>query len=102
DVQAEWLDYAVIVMPARRKERITARFDKDVVDRFKEQGKGYQSRMNAVLHAYYEAQKKWTGRGQPVGVASNHGRSAGRIRRPNFGCIIARPGLGNKPTLRSV
>ncbi len=58
EVQAEWLDYAVIVMPARRKERITARFDKDVVDWFKEQGKGYQSRMNAVLRAYYEAQQK--------------------------------------------
>ena len=58
EVQAEWLDSAVIVMPARRKERITARFDKDVVDWFKKQGKGYQTRMNAVLRAYYEAQQK--------------------------------------------
>ena len=78
EVQAEWLDYAVIVMPARRKERITARFDKDVVDWFKEQGKGYQSRMNAVLCAYYEAQKKRTGRAQPIGVSSNHRHGAYR------------------------
>ena len=56
DVRPEWLEHAVIVMPARSKERITARFDKDVVDWFKEQGDGYQSRMNAVLRAYYEAQ----------------------------------------------
>lgn len=78
EVQAEWLDYAVIVMPARRKERITARFDKDVVDWFKEQGKGYQSRMNAVLCAYYEGQKKRTGRAQPIGVSSNHRHGAYR------------------------
>ncbi len=78
EVQAEWLDYAVIVMPARRKERITARFDKDVVDWFKEQGKGYQSRMNAVLRAYYEAQKKKNGRAQPIGVSSNHRHGAYR------------------------
>ena len=44
EVQAEWLDYAVIVMPARRKERITARFDKDVVDWFKEQGNAMSRR----------------------------------------------------------
>ncbi len=61
EVQAEGLDDAVIVMPARHKERITARFDKDVVDWYKEQGKGYQSRMNAVLRAYFEAQQKKAG-----------------------------------------
>ena len=58
EMQPEWLEHAVIVMPARPKERITARFDKDVIAWFKEQGEGYQSRMNAVLRAYYEAQKK--------------------------------------------
>lgn len=57
ELQPEWLEHAVIVIPARPKERITARFDKDVIAWFKEQGEGYQSRMNAVLRAYYEAQQ---------------------------------------------
>jgi len=57
EIQPEWLEHAVIVMPARPKERITARFDKDVIEWFKAQGEGYQSRMNAVLRAYYEAQQ---------------------------------------------
>jgi uncharacterized protein (DUF4415 family) len=33
------------------------RFDTDIVNWFKRQGRGYQSRMNAVLKAYVEAQK---------------------------------------------
>lgn len=58
EVQPEWLEHAVIFMPARPKERITARFDKDVIEWFKAQGAGYQTRMNAVLRAYYEAQQR--------------------------------------------
>ena len=33
------------------------RLDADIVDWFKSQGKGYQTRMNAVLRAYYESRK---------------------------------------------
>lgn len=36
------------------KESITARFDADMVEWFKAQGKGYQTKMNAVLRAFYE------------------------------------------------
>ena len=32
--------------------------DRDVLDFFKRQGKGYQTRMNAVLRAYMEAVEK--------------------------------------------
>lgn len=39
------------------KERLTVRFDADIVQWFKEQGKGYQTRMNTVLRSYYEAHK---------------------------------------------
>lgn len=60
EVRPEWLEHAVIIIPARPKERITARFDKDVIEWFKAQGEGYQSRMNAVLRAYYEAQQNKT------------------------------------------
>lgn len=37
---------------------MTVRFDADVIDRFKAQGAGYQTRMNAVLRSYVEAQKR--------------------------------------------
>ena len=37
-----------------RKVSVTAQFDADVVEWFKAQGKGYQTRMNAVLRAFYE------------------------------------------------
>jgi uncharacterized protein (DUF4415 family) len=37
-----------------RKEAISLRLDHDVLDWFKTQGPGYQTRMNAVLKAYME------------------------------------------------
>lgn len=38
------------------KQAITIRVDKDVLDWFKSQGKGYQTRMNAALRMYMEGQ----------------------------------------------
>ena len=34
------------------KKQITIRFDKDLIDWFKAQGKGYQTHMNAALRDY--------------------------------------------------
>ncbi len=42
------------------KQQLTVRFDADVVQWFKAQGAGYQTRMNAVLRSYVEAQKALT------------------------------------------
>jgi len=39
------------------KKQIALRVDNDVLEWMKSQGKGYQSRINAVLRAYYEAHK---------------------------------------------
>ena len=39
------------------KKQISLRMDGDVVDWFQSLGKGYQTRMNAVLRAYMEARK---------------------------------------------
>lgn len=39
------------------KERLTIRFDEDVVQWFRNQGRGYQSKMNAVLRSFYEAHR---------------------------------------------
>ena len=49
-----------MVFPEGRKRQLTLRLDADVLAWFKAQGKGYQTRMNAVLRAFYEAR-----RGQP-------------------------------------
>lgn len=45
---------AALRMP-KGKKQLTVRFDEDMLEWFKAQGKGYQSRMNAVLRAYYES-----------------------------------------------
>ncbi len=45
-----------VLIPAPGKERLTIRLDNDVLDYFKRRGRGYQSRINAVLRAYVRAQ----------------------------------------------
>ena len=46
---------AQLRMP-ENKDRITVRIDHDVLEWLKQQGPGYQTRINAILRAYYEAQ----------------------------------------------
>jgi uncharacterized protein (DUF4415 family) len=53
---AEFFKRAKIVTPPPKKS-IHLRVDSDVLEWFKDQGKGYQTRMNAVLRAYMEASK---------------------------------------------
>ena len=48
---------AKLVRPAADKRQITIRIDADVLDWFRDQGKGYQTHMNAVLKAYMHSQK---------------------------------------------
>jgi uncharacterized protein (DUF4415 family) len=50
---------AKLVMPSTAgKERVTVRIDKDILDFLKENGRGYQSRINAILRAYLQYAKK--------------------------------------------
>jgi probable addiction module antidote protein len=53
---ADFWSSARVVMPAG-KTSVHLRLDTDVVDWFKDAGKGHLTRMNAVLRAYVEAQK---------------------------------------------
>ncbi len=46
---------AKIVMP-QAKETMTIRLDADVLEWFRKQGKGYQTRINAVLRSYVRVQ----------------------------------------------
>jgi uncharacterized protein (DUF4415 family) len=48
----------MILRPGQPKIRVTAYFDQEVVEWFRAQGRGYQTRMNAVLRAYMEGAKK--------------------------------------------
>ena len=50
-----WED-AVLVFPS--KQLVCIRIDRDILDWFRNQGRGYQTRMNAVLRSYMEARTK--------------------------------------------
>jgi uncharacterized protein (DUF4415 family) len=52
-----WRAARVVMPDDRRKTPVSLRVDTEVVEWFKRQGKGYLTRMNAVLRAYVEAQK---------------------------------------------
>jgi uncharacterized protein (DUF4415 family) len=41
--------------PIPAKEQVTLRIDGDVLQWFREQGRGYQTKINALLRAYMEA-----------------------------------------------
>jgi uncharacterized protein (DUF4415 family) len=59
---AEFWKSARVVMPSGRTS-VHLRLDSDVVEWFKANGKGHLTRMNAVLRAYVEAQKRSPSRG---------------------------------------
>ena len=48
----------------RSKKQLTLRLDSDVLDWFKRQGRGYQTRINTLLRAYMEEHLARTDRGQ--------------------------------------
>jgi uncharacterized protein (DUF4415 family) len=56
--EPEWLPRAMILRPGQPKLRVTAYFDREVVEWFRSQGRGYQTRMNAVLRACMEGVRK--------------------------------------------
>jgi uncharacterized protein (DUF4415 family) len=49
----------------RTKKQLTLRVDSDVLDWFKRQGRGYQTRINALLRAYMEEHRSRTTRSGP-------------------------------------
>lgn len=60
EVSAETFARAIVrrgLKPVSRKAQLTIRVDNDVLDWFKNQGQGYQTKINALLRAYMEAHK---------------------------------------------
>jgi uncharacterized protein (DUF4415 family) len=43
------------LQPVPNKAQVTLRVDRDVLEWFRSQGRGYQTRINALLRAYKEA-----------------------------------------------
>ncbi len=57
DMPADWPAVAEAVMPPP-KQLLSLRIDTDIVQWFRDQGPGYQTRMNAVLRAFVLRQRK--------------------------------------------
>jgi len=51
------------LVPAENKQQITLRLDSDVIEFFRGTGRRYQSRINAALRDYMNAQKRAVSRG---------------------------------------
>jgi len=56
EVDAAWFKSARIVLP-EPKQAVSLRLDRDVMEWFKSQGTGYQTRINAVLRAYVNSRR---------------------------------------------
>jgi uncharacterized protein (DUF4415 family) len=56
ELNAAWFRSAKLVVP-EPKEAVSIRLDRDVMEWFRRQGRGYQTRINAVLRTYVEAQR---------------------------------------------
>ncbi len=54
----EFWEAACVVMPPSGKSSVHLRVDSDVLQWFKEQGRGHLTRMNAVLRSFMEAHKQ--------------------------------------------
>lgn len=57
ELDKDFFRHAKVRMP-EAKQMVSLRLDSDVLDWFRRQGKGYQTKINAVLRAYVEAHKR--------------------------------------------
>jgi uncharacterized protein (DUF4415 family) len=56
ELDESFFERATVQWPAHKRQ-LTIRLDEDLLDWLKDQGPGYQTRINAILRAYYEAHK---------------------------------------------
>ena len=54
ELDSEFFRNAKVRLP-RTKRAVSIRLDQDVLEWFRKQGRGYQTRMNAVLRTYMQA-----------------------------------------------
>ncbi len=60
ETNEEFWKNAEVVMPTH-KVSLSLRLDEDIIDFFKKQGRGYQSKINAVLKAYVKTHAHHSG-----------------------------------------
>ena len=59
ELDNDFWDNAVVMAPEDwKKKQLTIRLDPDIVDFFKKGGRGYQTRINAVLRYYIDSQRE--------------------------------------------
>jgi uncharacterized protein (DUF4415 family) len=58
DIPRDWVKHARPYYPREHKKQVTLRLDPDILDWFKRQGAGYQTRINAALRAFVDAHEK--------------------------------------------
>lgn len=56
ELDDDFWENAKVVMP-EKKEQISIKVDRDVLEYFRKDGPGYQTRMNAVLRSFVEARR---------------------------------------------
>src|SRR3954451_10748877 len=55
DDAMEQIDWSTTELPApTRKQHTTLRLDSDMLEWFRAQGRGYQTKINAILRSYFE------------------------------------------------
>ncbi len=52
-----WQETVTVELP-EPKEQVTLRLDRDLLRWFRSQGRGYQTRINAVLRGYYRHERR--------------------------------------------
>ena len=57
--------------PVQRKAQVTLRLDSDVIGWFKSGGRGYQTRINSLLRAYVDEQRRHESQGKRPGRVTN-------------------------------
>ncbi len=79
-LDAEFWKNAVLVPPPA-KQPVSLRLDPDVLDFFRESGRGYQTRINTVLRAYMNQARKRVVASQAVKGKRKPGRSKSHAAR---------------------
>ncbi|MEQ9505920.1 MAG: BrnA antitoxin family protein [Hyphomonas sp.] len=59
--EIDWENTPVVIVEPVIKRPVSIRLDSDVIEFFKDAGKGYQTRINQILRAYMEHQQKKAG-----------------------------------------
>jgi uncharacterized protein (DUF4415 family) len=57
ELDEEFFRAATLRLP-KAKQLVSIRIDSDVLDWFRQQGKGYQTKINAILRAYVRAHRQ--------------------------------------------